>query len=142
MERGRGLATGISARLNAKELRKFGLTVALPFGLLAALTGWRGHAISPVLFGGLAAVLGGLALLAPRALAPIERLWMGAAHVLGWFNTRLIMGVVYFLVMTPTGIIMRLVGRDPLNRRLMDRPSYWVKRTESRDPRASMERQF
>ena len=136
------MATRIPARLSPTELRRFGLTVALPFGLLAAVGAWRGHTIFPVLFASLGAILGGFALLAPGVLAPVEKFWMGAAHVLGWFNTRLIMGVVYFLVMTPTGIIMRLVGRDPLDRRLMDRPSYWVKRMECRDPRNSMERQF
>jgi len=142
MEGGRRLATGISARLSSRELRRFGLTVAVPFGLLAGVGAWRGHTILPVFFAGLAVTLGGLALLAPGLLAPVEKAWMRAAHILGWFNTRLLLSVVYFLVMTPTGIIMRLVGRDPLDRRLMDRPSYWVKRMGSQDPRGSMERQF
>ena len=136
------MATRIPTRLSPKELRRFGFTVAVPFFVLAALWVWRGHAILPALFGGLAVILSGFALFAPELLEPVHRVWMGAAHILGWFNTRVIMGVVYFLVMTPTGIIMRLVGRDPLDRRLMDRPSYWVKRMEYRDPRASMERQF
>ncbi len=58
------------------------------------------------------------------------------------FNTRILLGVVYFVVMTPTGIVMRLLGRDPLDRRLKDRPSYWVDRKRHLDPRGSMEHRF
>ena len=136
------MATGISARLSPKELRRFGFTVAVPLTLLAAVGAWRGHVILPALLSGLAAALGSLALLAPHRLGPVHKVWMAGAHALGWFNTRVLLGVVYFLVMTPTGVVMRLVGRDPLDRRLGDRPSYWVARKRHPDPRGSMERRF
>ena len=142
MERGRGLATGISARLSSRELRRFGLTVAIPFGLLAAVGAWRGQTVLPVFLASLGAILGGLALLAPGILAPVEKLWMRAAHALGWFNTRLILGLVYFLMVTPTGLVMRLVGRDPMDRRLRDRESYWVARPKQPPDRRAMEHQF
>ncbi len=142
MGRGRRLATGISARLSSRDLRRFGLTVAIPFGLLAAVGAWRGHTLIPVFFVSLGAILAGLALLAPGTLAPVEKLWMGVAHALGWFNTRLILGLVHFLVITPTGLVMRLVGRDPMDRRLMDRQSYWVTRPKHPPDRSAMEHQF
>ncbi len=137
-----GLATGISAQLSPAELRRFGVTVAIPLVLLAALGVWRGHTILPALLGGLAAALGGLALLAPGLLSPIHTLWMGGVHALAWVNTRVLLGLVYFLIMTTTGVVMRLMGRDPLDRRLRDRPSYWVDRTQHPDPKGSMERRF
>ena len=137
-----GLATGISAQLSPAELRRFGVTVAIPLVLLAALAVWRGHTILPALLGGLAAALGGLALLAPGLLSPIHTLWMGGVHALAWVNTRVLLGLVYFLIMTTTGVVMRLMGRDPLDRRLRDRPSYWVERTQHPDPKGSMERRF
>lgn len=142
MERLRKLATGISARLSQAELRRFGFTVAVPLALLAVLGVWRGHTILPAVLGALVVALGGIALVAPGVLAPVQRAWMVGAHALGWFNTRVLLGLVYFVVMTPTGIVMRLVGRDPLNRRLRDRPSYWIRRNKSPDSRGSMERWF
>ncbi len=137
-----GLTTGISAQLSPADLRRFGVTVAIPLVLLAALGVWRGHTILPALLGGLAAALGGLALLAPGLLSPIHTLWMGGVHALAWVNTRVLLGLVYFLIMTTTGVVMRLMGRDPLDRRLRDRPSYWVDRTQHPDPKGSMERRF
>ncbi len=86
--------------------------------------------------------LGAIALLAPRGLRPVHTHWMRVAHALGSFNTRVLLGVVYFVVMTPTGIVMRLLGRDPLDRRLGDRSSYWVLRKPNPDSRGAMERRF
>lgn len=136
------MATGISARLSPKELRRFGITVAIPLALLAGLGVWRGHLVLPIVLGGLAILLAGLAVVAPNLLSPVHRVWMQVAYALGWFNTRVLLAIVYFLVMTPIGIVMRLLGRDPLDRRLGDRPSYWVERRRAGDPRASMEHRF
>ena len=128
--------------MSEKELRRFGVTVAIPLTLLAAVGAWRAHTVLPAMLGGLAIILGGLALVAPGLLGPVHKVWMGGAHAVGWFNTRVLLGLVYFLIMTPTGVVMRLVGRDPLDRRLRDRPSYWVERKPQPDPRGSMERRF
>ena len=136
------MAAGISAGLSAKELRRFGVTVGIPLALLAGVGVWRGHTILPAVLGGAAVALGVLALLAPRLLRPVHKLWMKIADALAWFNTRVLLGVVYYLVMTPTGIVMRLMGRDPLDRRLKDRPTYWIDRKQHPDPRGSMERRF
>ncbi len=116
--------------------------MAIPLALLAGLGVWRGHTILPGVLGALAILLAGLALVAPSLLGPVHRLWMQVAHAMGWFNTRVLLGVVYFVVMTPTGIVMRLLGRDPLDRRLGDRPSYWVERKPHPDPRGSMDHRF
>ncbi len=129
--------------MSPSELRRFGFTVAIPLAVLASLGAWRGHTLLPALLGGLAAALGGLALLAPGLLGPVEKVWMAGAHALGSFNTRVLLGLVYFLAMTPIGVIMRwVVGRDPLDRRLRDRPSYWIERKRDTDPSGSMERRF
>ena len=138
----RGLVAGISTRLSPRELRRFGVTVAIPLALLAAVGAWRGHTTLPAFLAGLAAILGGLALLAPGRLGRVHKVWMSGADALGWFNTRVLLGLVYFFMMTPTGVVMRLFGRDPLDRRLGDRPSFWVERRPHPDPRGSMERRF
>lgn len=142
MEGDQGLAAGVSARLSDRELKRFGITVSIPLALLAGLGVWRGHWVVPVILGTLAVGLGGLVLVAPRLLAPVHTVWMAGAHALGRFNTRILMGLVYFLIMTPMGMVMRLLGRDPLDRQLHDRPSYWVAHTPPPDPRGAMERRF
>ena len=108
------MAHSVPARLTAAEGRKFGLTVGIAFLALAALILWRGHAIVATTIGiiGAALSLGGL--LMPRHLGPVQRGWMAFAMAISKVTTPIVMGVVYFLVLTPTGILRRTLGRDPL----------------------------
>ena len=53
-------------------------------------------------------------LVAPRLLTPIYRAWMRLAEVLGWINTRILLTLIFYLVVTPIGVVMRLFGRSPL----------------------------
>ena len=95
--------------------------------------------LAAVLALGAALVL--LALVAPRALAPAHRAWMTLAAMLAWINTRILLGLVFYGVVTPIGLVMRLVGRDPIERRLDPaRTSYRVLRVPR--PGAHMTRQF
>src|SRR5438105_4241668 len=66
------------------------------------------------------------ALVAPRALRGIYRLWMRIGEALAWINTRIILTLIFFLVVTPTGLVMRLFGRPPIDpRRRRFAASYW-----------------
>ena len=108
-----------------KELRKFGLTLAVAFALFGFLFLWRGKPAAPYLLGiaGFFLVFG---LLLPRVLAPIEWLWMKMAHAMGWVVTRVLLTITFFLVITPLGFLMRLMGKFQL--RLKFDPgidSYW-----------------
>lgn len=83
--------------------------------------------------GGLLVVL---ATVAPRLLVWPNRAWMGLAEILGRIVTTLILGIVYFLVLTPIGLVLRMRGWDPLQRRVAAQPSYWHPHTaRQRDPR-------
>jgi hypothetical protein len=57
--------------------------------------------------------------------APLYRVWMKFSHVLGYINTRLLLAAVFFLVITPLALLMRLFGRDVLALRQEKRESYW-----------------
>ncbi len=133
------LATGIPARLSAKEGRKFGLTVGIAFAVLGGVAWWRGRA--PVAIGFWA--LGGLLILAglllPTRLGPIQRAWMGLAHAISKVTTPVFMAVVYFVVLAPIGVIMRLMGRNSLTAQHRA-DSIWVSR--GNDRRGDLERQF
>jgi hypothetical protein len=109
-------------------LRKFGLTVGGMFVLLGCVSWWRGHEIAPRVMWALGAPLLALGLVAPSLLGPVERAWMAMAEVLGRVNTRIILTVLYFGVVTPLGWIRRR-SLDPLNRRMGDgSASNWVMR--------------
>ena len=129
-------------RADRRRLRGFGLTVGLAFLVLAAFLLWRHRSAWPVCaaLGGLLALLG---LAAPAVLRPIERVWMRLAGYLGWFMTRVILGLVFLLVFSPAGLIMRLLGKDPLKLRF-DRgtASYWEPRAEQDRSPERMERMF
>lgn len=64
-----------------------------------------------------AAILWSWALLLPTTLAPVYRFWMALGHGLGWVNTRIILGIMFYLIVLPTGLIMRILGKDPLMRK-------------------------
>ena len=76
----------------------------------------------------LLALSGGLLLLslvAPVLLRYPSRAWMGLAYVLGWVSTRIVLAVVFFGVLMPVGLIMRVFGWDPLRRRAGRQSTYW-----------------
>ncbi len=105
-------------KLNQKQLRDFGLLtgamVAVLFGLL--LPWIRGHAL-PSIPWAIAAILWCLAVLAPKSLDPVYQVWMRIGLVLGWINTRIILGIVFYGLVTPMGAIMRLLNQDPMARK-------------------------
>lgn len=125
-----------------RQLRKFGLTIGIAFLVLTALLFWKERAIWP-LFAGLGGLLLALAALWPAGLAPIERVWMKVARVMGWFMTRVILGLVFVLVFTPAGLAIRLLGKDPLElRRGAQADSYWHRRKPRDSLPEKMERMF
>lgn len=106
------------SELNKKKLRDFGLLigviVAVLFGIL--LPWIRGHSL--LLFPWTTAViLWLLAVLTPTTLKPIYQVWMQIGLILGWINTRIILGFIFFGLITPMGVIMRLLNRDPMTRK-------------------------
>jgi hypothetical protein len=119
-----------AAARSPRELRKFGLTVGGVFLLLATVSWYRGHVIPPRVMWTLGAALVVPGLLVPSALAPVERGWMRMAAVLGHVNTRIILGVLFYVVFTPVGFVLRRF-RDPMTRRMDDgESSHWVKREQ------------
>ena len=76
-------------------------------------------------------------------LKPIYKIWMGLAFCLGWVNTRIILMLVYYLAVTPIGLMMRLLKKDLLNLRLeKDARTYWLKREVKNPTKESYERIF
>jgi len=124
-----------------KGLREFGLiTGGLFVGLFGLLFPWLFNFDFPKWPWIIAGVLWGLAILIPNALKWVYRGWMSFALVLGWINTRLILGLMFFLIMTPMGLIMRLFGKNAMKNKPSQFESY-RNLTPSRLPQ-QMERPF
>ncbi len=69
-------------------------------------------------------------LLKAEILKPLNKLWMGFGLVLGMIVSPMVMGVIFFMIFTPIGILMRLFGRDELLLQFKAKSSYWIKRHE------------
>ena len=80
-----------------------------------------------------------LGLLNSKILTPLNKLWFKFGIFLGKIISPLIMGIIFFLVVTPTGLIMRMLGKDLLNLKNKKNKSYWIEKTE---PKSKMKNQF
>ncbi len=131
---------------NIKEdqttLRKFGLTVGtvlLLVGIVLYLTGKS----SSVIFGGAGVLLILFGLILPNILKPLNKIWMTLAVILGWFMSRLILFILFYIVITPIGFFLRIAGKDFLNLRTdKNSDSYWEKREKTVKEKIDYERQF
>ena len=117
--------------------REFGLIVGGVFVLLSCWWLYRGKFLSAAQvtlpLGALLVLLG---LVFPKALVFPNKGWMMLAQGLSFVSTRIILGLVFFLIITPIGFVKRLSGWDPLNRRAGQSLSYWKPYSErQRDPR-------
>jgi Saxitoxin biosynthesis operon protein SxtJ len=113
-----------------KQLRSFGVTVG---GIFALIGFWPVviHSLSPRWWAvGIAILLVPPALVFPASLFWIHKGWMLLGHVLGWINTRIILGAIFYGVVTPIGLVRNLLGKDPMGRSLRpDLDSYRVPRS-------------
>lgn len=135
------MAARVSARLTAAEGRRFGLTVGVAFLALAGLAWWRGRPAPGVVLAviGTALILGGLVL--PGRLGPVFRAWMGLAHLVSRVTTPIFLGFVFFIVVTPVALLMRLFGSRRLQRAAPGSGG-WVTRAPDARRRIDMQRQF
>jgi hypothetical protein len=129
----------VPAGLTRADKRKFGLTVGPAFLVLAGIIFWRGHVPVAAVFATLGAALVLVGLVAPGILGPVYRGWMAFGLALSKITTPIILGLMYFLVFLPFGVVMRAFGRNPMVRPAGD--TYWVSRA-STARRSNLNRQF
>lgn len=118
-----------------KSLR-FDFTLCGGLALIGLGSWYRGHTTVPVVLWTISIALVLFRLISPRAFRSVRTVWMRLATILAWVNTRIILSLLFYAVLTPIGVIMRIF-RDPLDRRLSDgRSSYWVPKEPTSDPKA------
>jgi hypothetical protein len=111
-----------------KALRQFAATLFFALGILGAFLVWRKRDAGFILWGiGLAALM--TAWLLPMALKPVHKVWMKLALVLGFISSHVILALLFYLVLTPIGLALRVFGKNPLALGFEERAgSYWIKR--------------
>ena len=131
-----------SGAVTNAQARKSALLVAAVFFGIAAWNLYRGRTTVVIIFGALGAALVVAGLLVPPAARAFHTGWMRFAVLLGHINSRVLLTLMYYLVVTPYGIVTRLVGRDPMRRRGAAQESYWVERKTTRQAPEQFERLF
>lgn len=132
--------TLINLTPSQKDLRWFGFIVGGIFGAIALYPILKGQ---PAQFAssGVSVALLAAAAIFPRVLEKPYSIWMKVGYILGAINSHIILSVLFFVLITPMGFVLRLVGHDPLHRRIRQNvDSYKLKKT----PRAKnhFERMF
>lgn len=119
-----------SIDVSDRAVRRFGYLMG-SIALIAALwltwrAGWT-PSRAALLTAGCGLLLAATGLVLPGLLRPLYRLWMMLAVVLGFVMTRIILTVVFFAVVTPIGLVMRVLGRDPLVKQPDPQAdTYWI----------------
>lgn len=146
------MAQRVQAGLSKSRGRRFGLSVGGAFLLLAGIVWWRANngaafrvdvewgvrRLLAATFGTVGLLLAFAGLVIPATLGPVERGWMSMAHAMSKVTTPIVMGVVYFVVLTPTALLMRAFGKNPL-RGVKSGESAWIIRTAGK---SDLRRQF
>lgn len=118
-----------------KSLRKFGYTVGSVFILITAWLVFKNYAeFLQYILASIAIFLIVFALLSPMLLQKIYRVWMTIAFTMGWFVSRVLLGILFYAVITPIGIIARISGKDFLNlKKQKNQQSYWIRRDPEKE---------
>lgn len=122
--------------------RKFGLFFAAVFLLLSAFFLYKASGFPAAVFLGLAILFGALAFLRPDVLLPLNKLWMQFGLLLGLIISPIVMGLIFFVLITPISILMRVFGRDELRINLRDRNTYWKIRNSETTEKTTFKNQF
>lgn len=133
---------GDFSKLTNEQARNTSLVVAAILLLIAGWNLFRGRTVMPLIFGGFALCLVIIAFFFPPLAKGFHKVWMTIAFALGWINSRILLTIMFFMIFLPYGLLSRLLGRDPLNRRGAKRESYWVLREKTRQAKESFERLF
>jgi len=127
-----------------KQIRTFGIGCAILFTIFGTISvfrhGWEGVPWQYIV--SIAAL--SISLFFPILLWPVYKIALLIAHALGWFNTRLFLSILFYLIFTPIALIFRLIGKDPLSRKFeKESSSYWIRRQSDTLPDSTqLERQF
>ena len=128
-------------RTKNKDIRGFGITIGIILLVVASLLFYYDKASyqTVAIIAGTFIILG---ITIPILLKPAYIVWMTFAVILGWIMTRVILSIVFYLIVTPIGLITRLLGEDFLALKRLNSDSYWNNRDSNFEMNQNYEKQF
>ena len=129
--------------IKIKDLRQFGIALGIILGVIGGIHMLKGHVHAYPWFFWFAVASLLLGAVFPIVLKPLFIIFTKVAHAIGWFNTRVILIVVYYVLLTPIGLIMRILRKDPLDRKIdKNKETYWIDRVRVSATNDNLEKQF
>jgi len=129
--------------IEKKENRKFGLLFSLIFCVVAMYFHMTHSAdFLVVIFAALSAIFVFIVIIAPDFLSPLYKVWVALGYLLGRIVSPIVLGLIFFLLITPVALLGRIAGRDPLRLKPRAISSYWVKREPAGPTPDSFKNQF
>ena len=125
-----------------RDLRSFGVTIGTILLLIAGFLFYK-EKESFQIFLYIAGAFIGFGLIIPIILKPIYIVWMAFAVIFGWFMTRVILSLLFYVIITPIGVVLRIFGKDFLDlKKQAVQGSYWNKRDSNVEQNQNYEKQF
>ncbi|MDD5136441.1 MAG: SxtJ family membrane protein [Candidatus Omnitrophica bacterium] len=131
------------ARNELKDIRQFSWVLSGILTVLGVVNLFKHRVSWSYWLFGLGIITALMILTAPKLLRPVYLTFTKIAHAIGWFNTRAILILIYYMLITPIALIMRIFREDPLDRKIeKNAASYWVKRAAAGPIKEGLQRQF
>ena len=124
-----------------RDIRSFGITMGIILFIISGLLMYYNKEIYQII-GIIALTFVGLGLIIPVVLKPLYFVWMTFAAILGWVMTRVILSLVFYLIITPIGLLTKLLGEDFLALKRVESDSYWNYRDSAEELNQNYEKQF
>ena len=122
--------------------RNFGFFFTAVFSAVTAYAYWRGWSTVNLVISIVAILFAAATLLSPQSLAPLNRLWYGLGMMLGKIISPIVLGFIFFVLITPVALVTRLFGRDELKTKKRNVTSYWTDRSPPGPPSDSFKKQY
>ena len=124
-----------------KDIKSFGITIGIVLFIISGLLIYydkNGYQLIAII----ASIFIGLGFILPTLLKPIYFVWMTFAAILGWIMTRFVLSIVFYFILTPIGLVTRILGEDFLALKKLQSDSYWNHRDSSKELNQNYEKQF
>ena len=124
------------------DWKKFGITIAIILAIIGFFLLWKkNNNYDYILYLAAAFFITGLIL--PSVLKPVYKVWMAISVVMGFIMTKVIMIIIFYLIVTPIGLIASLTGKEFLDMKIdKSAKSYWIAREKTQNIKADYEKQF
>ncbi|NOZ62127.1 MAG: hypothetical protein GXO74_10635 [Calditrichaeota bacterium] len=120
-----------SKQITTKQLRTFGIALAIFLSIIAVIRFVHQGQQTALILWTSAGVVFLLTLLSPALIKPVYRGAMFIAGILGWINTRILLAIFFYLILTPISLVLKIFHKDPLKRKLgPEAETYWEPHSE------------